>query len=837
MSRSGKNVDEPLNRSRILKSESQEDDDMNKTSSFVSGTNEDMKNSGLIVEINNIDHNFHNNDHDMTDESHFYMNDPMEESSNINRLTSPIVEVQIGPKHFDLLKLIGEGAFGKVILVKNRLDHNLYAMKVISKKLLKKKNHMQYMKSERDILTQIDHPFIVSLYFAFQSETKLFLVMDFLAGGELFFHLKKRGLILEKEVRFYLAEMILAIEFLHNHNIIHRDLKPENVLLHGDGHIAITDFGLAKEIGNNSPNKEGDDSYSIRTLCGTSEYMAPEMLTRNGYGKAVDWWSLGALCFEMVVGKPPFQAKTQKELDKKILSEKFVTPSYLSANTHSLLKGLLDKDMKKRLGAAKSTMFSIGGVAALKRHPFFDDIDWTALERLEIEPPINLTIQQSNNANNDNNTDTNTNNNSNDYLTSHFDEGFTSQQISYSVIEDTLSPSTNNSPMRSRTNSHGLNTSHNNNMIEEDIFANFDYTDKNFECTVDQLKDFEQYLELKIQKANKKKLLKLKNKEKSEIELLKKKQQEEEEKKRIQLENEKRKAEKELQESMKKKLEEEQRIHSLINNKRKEFIQHNEKVSLFQENLLKCQKKLKNYRKKLKDILELEIKVSSASASSGKGNPVISKEQQEKLSKKQEVEDNIMEYEIEEENFIELIENKDNKLYDIENEILLFKISIGVGEIQNTYNDKVIMTDKSLAGDNHNKKIESDNIHPTKSIDTTLPNNLNNNNNNVPIIGGIISNSTGSDDCEKEKSIPSKSKTWSNIAAPSTIAPTKPTEIIATKSSANSESVLLSEHAHVLNDGSCACDSLNSAILSPESDDHDFTSVASSKKKKQQKKK
>ena len=141
------------------------------------------------------------------------------------------IKVTIGPQHFDLLKLVGEGAFGKVIMVRNRLDRQLYAMKVISKKLLRKKNNVSYMKSERDILTKIDHPFLVKLCFAFQSEKKLFLVMDFLSGGELFFHLKRRGLIMEHEVRFYLGEMVLAIEFLHSQGVIHRDLKPENVLL------------------------------------------------------------------------------------------------------------------------------------------------------------------------------------------------------------------------------------------------------------------------------------------------------------------------------------------------------------------------------------------------------------------------------------------------------------------------------------------------------------------------------------------------------------------------------------------------------------------------------
>lgn len=174
------------------------------------------------------------------------------------------VEITIGPQHFDLLKLLGSGAFGKVVLVQSRLDKKLFAMKVISKKLLRKKNNVSYMKSERDILTKVHHPFLVTLEFAFQTETKLFLVMNFLAGGELFLHLRRRGLILEKEVQFYLAEMILAIDFLHNKGVIHRDLKPENVLLREDGHICITDFGLAKELGHD---------VAARTLCGTSEYM------------------------------------------------------------------------------------------------------------------------------------------------------------------------------------------------------------------------------------------------------------------------------------------------------------------------------------------------------------------------------------------------------------------------------------------------------------------------------------------------------------------------------------------------------------------------------------
>lgn len=157
-----------------------------------------------------------------------------------------LINVQIGPQHFDLLKLIGEGSFGKVLLVRNRLDKKLYAMKVIGKAVLKKKNQIKYMKSERDILTKINHPFLISLCFAFQSDTKVYLVMEFLGGGELFYHLKHRVKLVERDVVFYVAEMIVGLEFLHNKGIIHRDLKPENVLLRSDGHVTITDFGLGK---------------------------------------------------------------------------------------------------------------------------------------------------------------------------------------------------------------------------------------------------------------------------------------------------------------------------------------------------------------------------------------------------------------------------------------------------------------------------------------------------------------------------------------------------------------------------------------------------------------
>jgi p70 ribosomal S6 kinase len=364
-----------------------------------------------------------------------------------------------------------------VLLVRNRLNQRKYAMKVISKKLIRKKNHIQYMRSEKAILTKVTHPFIVGLKFAFQSDTKLFLVMSFLGGGELFYHLKRRGLIREHEARFYCGEMILAIDFLHSMGIVHRDLKPENVLLDWEGHVTLTDFGLAKEIG---------EGCNVRTLCGTSEYMAPEMLVRNGYGKAVDWWSLGALLFEMLVGTPPFTASKgggQKELDRKIMSERPSFPSYLTAPAHSLLKSLLEKDPSKRLGCAKGTMFSIGGVSALKNHAFFRDIDWACLlGKTHGPPPIAITAQEGD--------------------TCHFHEGFTSQCLSPSVVEDSLSPGPNSpacslpaTPLsRSRAHSFG------------DAFDDFAYSEPGeLQVTASDLEAFEVTLLGKVRAQQKKK--------------------------------------------------------------------------------------------------------------------------------------------------------------------------------------------------------------------------------------------------------------------------------------------------------------------------------------------
>jgi len=223
-------------------------------------------------------------------------NNNNEEIMNINNDDDIKSKRYVTPQDFDLLKVIGMGAFGKVLQVKNKQTKQILAMKVISKRLLKRKtSYVENVQAEREILTKVNHPFIVTMHCSFQTKEKLFIIMDFLAGGELFLRLGREGIFLEKTAAFYIAEIVLALEHLHSKGILHRDLKPENILLSLDGHLCITDFGLAKDF--QWDDGEVKEDGKALTVCGTQEYMAPEMVARKGYGKAADWWSLGKFHF------------------------------------------------------------------------------------------------------------------------------------------------------------------------------------------------------------------------------------------------------------------------------------------------------------------------------------------------------------------------------------------------------------------------------------------------------------------------------------------------------------------------------------------------------------
>jgi len=208
---------------------------------------------------------------------------------------------------FDLLKVVGKGAFGKVMLVRKKAGNSagkIYAMKVLKKSVIAALGQVEHTKSERDILFVIRHPFIVRLRFSFQSDDKLFLITDYYNGGSLYSHLRKSKFFSEERARFYAAELLLALEHLHLQQIVYRDLKLENILMDHLGHISLTDFGLSKQ--------DIDKCGGATTFCGTAEYIAPELLNNQKYGKAVDWWSFGILLFEMMNGTTPFYDKNRK---------------------------------------------------------------------------------------------------------------------------------------------------------------------------------------------------------------------------------------------------------------------------------------------------------------------------------------------------------------------------------------------------------------------------------------------------------------------------------------------------------------------------------------------
>ncbi|GER47416.1 CsPK5 family protein [Striga asiatica] len=282
---------------------------------------------------------------------------------------------RIGPGDFEIMRVIGKGAFGKVFQVRMKgksgiHGDGIFAMKVMRKDTIIKNNHVDYMRAERDILTKVVHPFIVQLRYSFQTKSKLYLILDFINGGHLFYHLYRQGIFSEDQARVYTAEIVSAVAHLHKNGIVHRDLKPENILMDDDGHVMLTDFGLAKEI---------DESSRSNSLCGTTEYMAPEILQSKGHNKNADWWSVGILLYEMLNGQPPYTHANRKKLQDKIINEKLKLPPRLTGEAHSLLKGLLQKDPSKRLGSGTK------GADEIKSHKWFRTVNWKKLEARELQ--------------------------------------------------------------------------------------------------------------------------------------------------------------------------------------------------------------------------------------------------------------------------------------------------------------------------------------------------------------------------------------------------------------------------------------------------------------------
>ncbi|EZF23950.1 AGC/AKT protein kinase, variant [Trichophyton rubrum D6] len=273
---------------------------------------------------------------------------------------------------FELLKVVGKGSFGKVMQVMKRDTGRIYAMKTIRKAHIISRSEVEHTLAERSVLSQISNPFIVPLKFSFQSPEKLYLVLAFVNGGELFHHLQREQRFDINRARFYTAELLCALECLHGFKVIYRDLKPENILLDYSGHIALCDFGLCK-LGMK-------DEDRTNTFCGTPEYLAPELLLGHGYTKAVDWWTLGVLLYEMLTGLPPFYDEDTNEMYRKILHDPltFPGPEIVPGAARDLLSRLLDRDPHRRLGA--------NGAGEIKGHHFFANIDWRKLLQRKYEP-------------------------------------------------------------------------------------------------------------------------------------------------------------------------------------------------------------------------------------------------------------------------------------------------------------------------------------------------------------------------------------------------------------------------------------------------------------------
>ncbi|KAJ1551583.1 hypothetical protein HK405_014238 [Cladochytrium tenue] len=290
------------------------------------------------------------------------------------------------PADFEILKKIGKGSFGKVLQVRKRDTGRIYAMKVLVKKDIVERREVQHTLAERNVLIQASSPFLVGLKFSFQTPEKLYLVLDYMNGGELFFHLQRATAFSEERAKFYTCELVCALKHLHKYNIVYRDLKPENILLDSNGHIALTDFGLCKE------NISFDETTN--TFCGTAEYLAPEVLTGQGYGKSVDWWSLGILFYEMTTGLPPFYSENVNLMYRKILRDQLMFPAGFSETAQSLVRRLLDRDPRRRLGAGPADAEEI------KSHPYFSDVDWDLLVKRQVRPPFKPTVESEADASN-----------------------------------------------------------------------------------------------------------------------------------------------------------------------------------------------------------------------------------------------------------------------------------------------------------------------------------------------------------------------------------------------------------------------------------------------------
>ncbi|XP_076311663.1 cAMP-dependent protein kinase catalytic subunit 3-like isoform X1 [Tachypleus tridentatus] len=274
-------------------------------------------------------------------------------------------------KDFEVKKTIGTGTFGRVCLCRDKVTGGYYALKILEKADVIRLKQVEHVKNEKTILQQVTHPFIIDMIWSTHDDSSLYMLFEYVCGGELFSYLRNAGRFNSTMGTFYAAEIVLALEYLHKYQIVYRDLKPENLLLDRDGNLKITDFGFAKKL--------TDRTW---TLCGTPEYLAPETIMNKGYNKAVDWWALGILIYEMLAGYPPFFDDNPVAIYEKILAGKIEWPRYIDPVAKDLIKKLLVPDRTKRLGCMKN------GADDIKRHRLFKGISWEDVLNKRVKPPI-----------------------------------------------------------------------------------------------------------------------------------------------------------------------------------------------------------------------------------------------------------------------------------------------------------------------------------------------------------------------------------------------------------------------------------------------------------------
>ncbi|KAH8296703.1 hypothetical protein KR054_010094, partial [Drosophila jambulina] len=272
---------------------------------------------------------------------------------------------------YQIIKTVGTGTFGRVCLCRDRISEKYCAMKILAMTEVIRLKQIEHVKNERNILREIRHPFVISLEWSTKDESNLYMIFDYVCGGELFTYLRNAGKFTSQTSNFYAAEIVSALEYLHSLQVVYRDLKPENLLINRDGHLKITDFGFAKKL--------RDRTW---TLCGTPEYIAPEIIQSKGHNKAVDWWALGVLIYEMLVGYPPFYDEQPFGIYEKILSGKIEWERHMDPIAKDLIKKLLVNDRTKRLGNMKN------GADDVKRHRWFKHLNWNDVYNKKLKPPI-----------------------------------------------------------------------------------------------------------------------------------------------------------------------------------------------------------------------------------------------------------------------------------------------------------------------------------------------------------------------------------------------------------------------------------------------------------------